>query len=296
MKRNFYLTCILIIGFSAAQAQKPITLVEDSLQFGSRYFPGFMLTIPEVKPSDVKSNWIKAIQKGTKSKVKTDNNEMTIFGANIADFKNGSVNISSKITDQDSLTFLFVSVETTRDNFIGNQSEEYEKLSNYLKKFAKSQYVETAKKQLSAEEDKLKKMEKELKSARKSRDRFDKNIQSANVKITQQNDKIKGVNKELATLEIRINNNDTAVSVLEEGDAKDKKKSELKDLQKTKKSLLKTINSAKNTISKAETSIQDNRNSIEQNENSQNEIKDQIAQQKNSIAKFQQKLNTIQAY
>lgn len=281
---------------SAVKAQQPITITGDSVKFGNRYFPGFWLAIPEVKLETIKSSWIKAIEKGTKSKVTTDNNEMSLFGAIISDIAKNSVNIMSKIVDQDSITLLFVSVETTRDNFISSSSEEYGKLNKYLNKYAKDQYIITAKNQLSAEQDKLKDIEKEMKSARKSKEKYEKGIQSSKVKITESNDNIAAKNKELEILEIRINNSTTMLSTIIDDDAKKAKKSELKDLQKKKKSLLKDINSAQNSISKANNTIDDNRKDIDSNDTTQYELGDRISQQKQVVAKYQQKLKTIQSY
>ena len=296
MNRTILVAVIILLSISGVKAQKPITLTADSVKFGNRYYPGFWLGIPEARPADVKADWIKAIEKGTKSKVTTDRNEMTLFGALLPNFTKGSVNIMSKIAEKDSLSLLFVSVETARDNFVNANSEEYAALSKYLKKFGKTQYTITAKKQLEAEESKLQDLEKELKTTRKNKEKLEKNIQSSQVKITGQNDKIKSIEKELSTLDIKIGNASTALSVMEEGDAKKAKKSELKSLQKTKKSLLKDSNSAQSTIDKANTSIADSKNEIEQNLASQQELAEKIADQKLTVSKYQQKLKNIEAF
>ena len=295
MNRFIHFALIFLTTASVAIAQKPITLSPDSVKFGSRYYPGFWLGIPEARAADVKADWIKAIEKGTKSKVTTDRNEMTLFGAIIPNFTKGSVNILSKIAEKDSLSLLFVSVETARDNFVYTNSEEYEALSKFLKKFGKTQYTATAKKQLADEETKLQDLEKELKTTRKNKEKLEKNIQSAQVKITGQNDKIKSIEQELSALDIKINNASSALSVLDEGDAKKAKKSELKSLQKTKKNLLKESNSAESTIAKANTSITDSKNAIEQNLASQQDLAEKITRQKQNVAKFQQKLKNIEA-
>ncbi|MFA5971458.1 MAG: hypothetical protein WC780_03815 [Lentimicrobiaceae bacterium] len=296
MKQYFYSLVILLISFSAVKAQKTITLADDSVKLGSRYFPGFWLSIPEIKPDALKASWIKAIEKGTKSKVRIENNEMTIFGAIIPDICDGSMNIVSKTIDYDSLTQLFVSVETTRDNFITRNSSEFDNLSKFLKKFGKDQYIKVAKDQLSAEEAKLSSLEKDLKSTRKNLLKYEKGIQSSNVRISQQNDKIKSADKELEIQQIKIENATTLLSTLSDEKARKAKQSELKDLQKKKKNLLKNINSAESSISKANISIQDYKKNIELHGATQKELGDKIIEQKQSIAWFQQKLKTIEAY
>jgi len=296
MKPYLFFSLILLISFTAAKAQKPVTLAEDSVKFGNRYSPGFWLSIPEAKPEVVKTNWIKAIEKGTKSKVSTSKNEMTLFGALLPNFTENSVNILSKVEDGDSLTRLFVSVETARDIFVEKSSEEYDKLSAYLKKFGKDQYIIVAKDQLSAEESKLKELDKELKTTRKNKEKFEKTIQSSKVLITEENDNIASANKELEMVDIKIGNSSTLISTMEDGEAKKAKKSELKSLQKKKKSLLKSINSSESSISKANTSIQDNTTNIELNDETQKDLANRISDQKLTIARYQKKLKTIEAY
>lgn len=296
MKLIFYISFILLVGISAAMAQQPVTLVSDSVKLGSRYYPGFSLVIPETKAGVIKARWIKAIEKGTKSKVHVEEDEVTLFGALIPDLYNGSINIMSKVFDQDTQTSLFVSVETTRDNFIGSTSVEYDKLRKYLTKFAKDQYIGIVKDQVSVESKKLSALEKDMKSSRKSKGKSEKGIQSAKVQISQQNDNIKGVNKEIDILDIKIENASTLLSVISDEEEKKAKQSELKDLQKNKKSLLKKVNSAENSISKAKTAIQDFLRDIERYDATEKELRDKINQQKTVLTSFQNKLKTIEKY
>ena len=296
MKQFLYLVAILVLSFNQGKAQKPILIESDSVKFGIRYFPGFWLTMPETKSEVVRTNWVKAIEKGTKSKVSTNKNEMTLFGALLTNVAPGSINIMSKVENGDSVTRLFVSVETARDVFVSETSEEYDKLNTYLKKFGRDQYIIVAKGQLSAEETKLKELDKMLKTTRKDKDKLEKGIQSARVRITEEKDNIRAANQELDILDIKINNASTLLSTMEEGDVKKEKKSELKTLQKKKKSLLKSINSSENIISKAYTTIQDHETNIETHEKSQKEIAEKIADQKLTLSRFQKKLKTIEAY
>jgi len=296
MKPYFYLTIFIFISLSVAKAQQPITLVADNVKLGTRYYPGFSLGIPETKAGVIKAEWIKAIEKGTKSKVYVEDDDVTLFGAILPDFYKGSINIMSKIFDQDTLTSLFVSVQTTRDNFVGVTSVEYDKLSKYLINFAKEQYIEIAKEQVSVESKKLKALEKEMKSSRKNTEKSEKGIPSYNNEILTQNDNIKNINKELEILDIKIDNAATLLSTMSDVEAKKNKSSELKDLQKNKKSLLKKVNSAQSSISKANIAIQDYSKDIELHDESQKELSDKINQQKIVLSSYQNKLKTIEAY
>lgn len=296
MKHFFYFSILLFFSVSVAKAQKPITLSSDSVKFGNRYYPGFWLSIPEVSAADVKENWIKMIEKGTKSDVSATDNEMTLFGANIPGFKTGSSNIESKIAWKDSLTMLFVSVETARDVFVGTNSEDYKALNKYLMDFAKDQYIDKAKSQLSAEEAILKDLEKQNKNAGRSQDKMEKKIQKANISIKNEQDNIDRFNLELNTLDIRIGNTSSSLSVLPEGDSKTAIESDLKDLQKQKKKLLKNINSSQSRISKEEKNISNYNKDIDSQKDTQSDLSDRISQQKKVVSMYKQKIKNIKAF
>ena len=63
------------------RAQKPITIMEDSLLVGKYMHPELSVTIPEANYDKTLKNWIKQMEAGTKSKVVTEDGMMTIFGA-----------------------------------------------------------------------------------------------------------------------------------------------------------------------------------------------------------------------
>lgn len=278
------------------KAQKPVTLTPDSVKIGNTGFPGFWLGIPEVKSAAVKASWIKSIEKGTKSKVKKENNDLTIFGAIIRDVYEGSVNIMSKVVDQDSLCRLFVCVETTRNKFIGKSSPEYEKLSKYLKNFGKDQYIALAKDELSVENDKLREMEKDLKTARKSKEKYEKNIQSSKTLISESKDKINNLNKEITEVTAAIDNTATLSVSAPDPDAKKAKQSELKTLEKKKKGLLKDVHTAENNISKANTAIDDHTRDIALNDETQKAINEKIKKQTLVVNRYENKLKTIKEF
>lgn len=296
MKQFYLITLFLLVKIAATYAQKPMTIHNDSALFGTKYLSGLWVTIPEVKAENLKTRWIKTIQKGTKSKVSTVKNEMTIYGAILPSIQKGNINVMSQIENLDSLSRLFVSVETSRDIFIVPESALFDNFYKYVFKFAKEQYIETAKDQLAIEESKLRDIEKDLKTARKEKEKSEKDIQASKIKISEENDKINAINKEISILSSTIESSSSYLSTMEDGDLKKTKQSELKDLQKKKKGLLKDINNAENRISRANTSIEDQRKNIELNERTQEEIKQSINLQKTVVAKFQKKLKTIEAY
>ena len=147
MKIKITLIIFGIFPFLGINAQKPITISDDTLQIGKSVLPGMSVTIPEVDYDKALKTWIRDLQTGTKSKVVTENGEMSIFGAKIKAISSNQINVYSKLIKLDSMLQLFASFETKKDQYIERSSgePEYAKAQDFLKEFAKNQYIEVAK-------------------------------------------------------------------------------------------------------------------------------------------------------
>ncbi len=128
----------LLITGAGLNGQKPIKVLEDSVQYGNYLYPGFNVTIPEANFDKVLKNWIKTQESGTKSKVQTENGEMTIFGAIIREISASPVNIYSRLMNEDTLSRLMVSIELKKDQYVEAAVGDIQLTSarNYLKEFA----------------------------------------------------------------------------------------------------------------------------------------------------------------
>ncbi|MCU0454802.1 MAG: hypothetical protein MUE74_00750 [Bacteroidales bacterium] len=100
--------------------------MEDSLQIGNSLLPAISVVIPEVIYEKTLDAWIKTLQSGTKSKVVTENGEMTIFGAILKDVTEFPVNVYSRFVEQDSVVFLAAAFETRKDLYIEKATGEAE--------------------------------------------------------------------------------------------------------------------------------------------------------------------------
>jgi peptidoglycan hydrolase CwlO-like protein len=296
MKTYLLPILFLLISLSAAKAQKPLTISNDAVKFGNTECPGIWIDIPEVQLEKVRGEWKKAIEKGTKSKALTTGNEITIFGANIKEVYEGPVNLFSLLKGQDSLVKLFVSVELTRDLFPGVDSKEHAQLKAFVKQFAKDQYAKVAKDQLSDQESKLKNLEKEMSSLRKEKEKFERDIQSANSSISQEEYKIATVHKEMAVTDGSLDAASTELITIDDGSAKKAKQSEIKDLQKKQKDQMKNVNTSESKISKSKQTITDSENAITVNLAKQEELTNLINAQKTVVSRFADKLKTIESY
>jgi len=298
MKLKFTLIILGIFPFLGINAQKPITISDDTLQIGKSVLPGMSVTIPEVDYDKALKTWIRDLQSGTKSKVVTDNGEMSIFGAKIKSISSNQINVYSKIVRLDSMLQLFASFETKKDQYIERSSgePEYAKAQDFLKEFAKNQYIEVAKGQADAEERKLKDLQKELSSLENEKSKMQKGIQSDNSTIASEKENIILMNNELNTVNTALLEQNNLLATMEEGPAKKEQAVQIKDLEKRKKKAQNSIESSQKKINKSDSGINQATGDIPRNERMQEKVREQIIQQEAVYQKYADKLKRIKSY
>ncbi len=298
MKTNFTLIVLFLISLTGIKAQAPVLLSEDSLKIGNSLLPGISVTIPEANYEKTLKEWVRDLQSGTKSKVITENNEMSIFGAKIKDVSPNPVNIYSKLIKLDSGLQLIATFELKKDQYIERSVNEAEfiKAQNYLKEFSKDRYAEVAKDQADAEEKKLKELQKELSSLENEKSRMQKSIQSDNTTIANEKENITIQNNELTTVTAALVEQNTLLLSMEPGPAKKEKEVLIKDLEKRKKKAQNSTESSENKINKANSDIDKATGDIPRNERMQENVREQIALQEEVYQRYADKLKTIKSY
>ncbi|HLO59171.1 MAG TPA: hypothetical protein VK179_10540 [Bacteroidales bacterium] len=299
MKPNSFLTfTALLMICIPVLSQKPIRVTEDSLKYGAAKYPGFSISIPEVSYERTEKSWIKELQSGTKSKVVNENGDMSIFGANIKDISATPMNIYSRLESRDSLVMLMVSFEVKKDQYIQKANNEAELIAakEYLKQFAKSEYMNLVKGQLQDEEKKLRDLNNDLNSLKNDKSRMERSIQSNRSLIKEMQDNIVLQNTELSKVSAELVNENNLLTSMDEGAAKEEKASYVKDLEKRKKKISNEIESSENKIKKANNEIDEADRNIPKNEADQEDMRSKVAQQEAVVNRFTQKLNTIKAY
>ena len=277
-------------------AQQPIRVYEDSIAYGKSKYPGVVVTIPEANFEKLQKDWKKELEAKTKSKVIIENGEWSIFGANIKNLSPTPVNIYSKLNNLDSLAELRVAVELKKDVFVENKTTEMLGLQNYLKDFSKNQYIETANSQLKIEEDTLRQLKKMLSEYEKAESNRKEDIKSSEKSIKEEKDNISAFNAELETLDVEIDNQNTQLASLSDGNLKDEKAKYIKDLDKRKRKLGNDIESSEKKIKKANNTIEDAEKEIPEKQSLQEEMKKKIAAQELVVQKYEQKLAAIKLY
>ncbi len=298
MKSHFTLTLFVLIPFFGINAQKPVIVSDDSLKIGNSLLPALSVTIPEVDYDKALKVWTRELQSGTKSKVVTENSEMSIFGAKIKDISPNPINVFSKLVRLDSVLQLFVTFEKKKDVYVERSSGEadYTKAQDYLKKFAKNQYIDVAKDQADVEEKKLRDLQKELSSLENEQSRMQKSIQSNNASILDEKDNITLQNNELNTVSAALAEQNSLLAAMEAGPAQKEKADQIKELEKRKKKALNSIESSQNKINRANNEIDKDNNEIPRNGRMQEKVREQIINQEAVYQKYADKLKRIKSY
>ena len=280
------------------RAQKPIVCTEDSLQTGNSLLPAISVVIPEVTYEKTLEAWTKTLQSGTKSKVLTENGEMTIFGAILKDVTENPVNVYSRLIERDSALYLSAAFETRKDLYIekANGDADLARAKSFLFGFAKKQYTEVCEDQLKAEEKKLKDLDKELGSLEKDESGMEKSIRSNDKSISSEKDKLVTLNNELTSLASAIEQHRRELSGMPAGEEKEEKAAYLKGLEKEKKKTLKAISRSENSISKSEKAINKAKSDIPKTGRLQDRLREQINVQEAVVQQYTEKLNKVKAY
>jgi len=290
---------LLMLSFFSIKAQIPIIVTEDSLKIGNNLFPGILVIIPEVEYAITVSNWIKLLESGSRSKVVTENGEMTIFGARLKDLTDyPQINVYSTLLDKDSLLYLGVVFELKKDQYIERSTGEPDlaRAKNFLFNFAKKQYIELAEGQLNVEEKKLKVLEKELGSLERDETGMKKSGSSYEKNLTAEKENLTSLNNDLISLSASIEQHRGDLARMTTGTEKDEKVAYIKDLDKQKKKTLKSVTKTENRISKYQKEIANIKTSIPKNDESQGKSQDQINAQEAIVQKFTDKLNMIKEF
>ncbi len=300
MRLKFIFILVSLVPYLGTRAQTPITVLNDSLKIGNSNLPAISVTIPEADYDKVLKAWIKELQTGTKSKVVTDNGEMSIFGARIKAVSTDPVNVYSILKKFDLMLQLVVSFELKKDLYIESTggAAEYAKATNYLKEFSKTQYIAVAKQEADLEQKKLRDLEKELASLQKEKSKkLQKSIQSANSSILREQENITVQKNELSLVTSTLDaQNQELLAMQEDNPLRKEKAQSVKDLEKRRKKAVNSIESSEKKIKRAKSSIERAEAEIPRNERMQDKVKEQIRLQEAVYRQYDEKLKKIRSY
>jgi chromosome segregation ATPase len=280
--------------------QKPIEVSGTDFKLGQDEYSGVQVLIPEAAREQVEKMWIKALEKGTKSKVSdAHQGEITIFGAYIKSISEDPVNIYSQIIPRDSIIEINTCIELKRNEYITENlyESEFNELKAYMHEFEKEAYVLEAEEQIEDQEDILKELEKELEKLQNDKESLEKKISKNEHNITVSEDDIRTLdadiavkNEEIARVKVRLG------SVGDDPVLKETLDSELKDLEKEKKKMQNSVKKEKKKIVGYESDIDNIKLEIPALVEQQNQKMLEIEQQRKTVSLFENKLTTISNY
>jgi chromosome segregation ATPase len=260
--------------------------------------PSLSVTIPEANYEDVMKSWKKELESVSKAKTIINDNEISLYGANLKNVSPQPVNIYSRIAALDSSLLLTVAFEENKDEYIEKSKNEMTltKAKEYLKEFARNQYVDVAKDQADVEEKKLSDLQKELSSLEKEKTRLQKSIASDSSSLFSENENIRIQKNILETVSEEIIDQNKQLAAPSSDPVRKEKEKLLNDLEKRKKKALNSIESSQNKISKTSNEIEKAKYEIPKNEQSQLEVKEKIAAQQRVYDRYADKIKTIETY
>ena len=256
--------------------------------------PGFSVIIPEVAYEKTLKKWKRNLQSGTKSNVIENNGAMSIFGARLKSISGNSVNVYSKLTQQDSALNLQVAIELSKDKYTGNS--ENAEAKNYLLNFARDQYLELVNKQVQVEKRNLRLLERELNSLKKAQAKMEKsNSLNYQITSTEKANRI-ALNEENKSLSSEIQEHNDQLRYLTLEELNQLGPDYLKNLEKQKKKNDREIRSCERKISNAENEIKRNQLEIPTIIKNQEIARNQLSEQESVLQHYVDKLDIIKEY
>lgn len=299
MKKSLYLAGLLALPVLLF-GQKPIETSGVDFKLGQDDYSGVQVLIPEADWEEAEKMWIKALEKGTKSKVsEAHQGEITIFGAYVKSLSDDPVNIYSQIIPHDSLVELNTCIELKRSEFITEAlyEPEFNQLKAYMHDFGKEVYIEEVENQIKAEENALKDLEKELKKLQNDQESKEKEISKDEHDIIVAEDDIRILDADIAIKNAEIaKTKGRLASVGSDALQRETVESELKDLEKERKKMLKSIEKERKSIVKSNSDIDNARMEIPGLVEQQNQKMQEIESQRSRVQEFEAKLETLKAY
>ena len=291
MKNIIPFLVLFLLACQGTKSQSPIEMSEATLDFGNSSIPGFSVTIPEADYENTMKNWVKQLESGTRSKVVTADDGLSIFGAKIKSISDNPVNVFSKLTAQDSAINLDVAFEMEKDKYAG--SSELSGAREYLVEFAVNQYLDIVNGQIAVEDKKLRELKSDLKSLERSQSRMKKSISSNEDQIRDNEEKLAELNNELAMITYELTRSETG-GMGNQGAVSDPDR--LKDLEKQEKKIRKEIRSIEKKLGNSEVEVSQDERAIPRNVSDQEDAKYLVEEQEAVVRQLENKRDAIKNY
>lgn len=275
-------------------AQQEIKVREISKDFSGGNNTAYELTIPEAGIKDINSDWQKWVKKDAKGKIEDNKTEVK---SNLVTLKSVSavpLTIYSRTLDaKDGIQLSVWLMEG--DSFVstGYSADKSTAVQKYLHDFGVQEYKAVAKKQLEAQQDKQKQLEKIYDGFVKDQKKADKEVADAKKEIEKL--KQKNIDEEGNIKQAKANkeaNRATAAS-LKDINAEKKHTKELEGYIKDQEKAENNIKSNNKRIDRLQEKIKEETANSEKAQQNQGPASSNVDAQKTQVAAAQDKLNNI---
>lgn len=189
--RSYLALLIIALSPFGLLAQPDMSIDEAVRSFSKGSFPSFKMQINQMHLGDMQKDWISYLKTGSKNKPETANGEISMRGAVNANISPAPFNIYSVLIETPSGVVLTAWFTENDSVFISKDANDRDlAVQKYLYDFAVTQYREAYKKELKAENEKLKKLQNDLKDLIKQQDKATKKSNEASRSIDRNKDLI----------------------------------------------------------------------------------------------------------
>lgn len=293
MIKRFFAASILSIP-SFLFAQQEVTVRETNKDYSGGNKNAYEVTIPEAAIKDINSDWQKWVKKDAKGKIEDNkaevkSNLVTVKSISAVPLTLYSRTLDAKEGVQLSVWFL------EGDSFIstGYSADKSTAVQKYLHDFGVQEYKAVAKKQLEAQQDKQKQLEKIYDGFVKDQKKADKEVADAQKEIEKL--KQKNIDEEGNIKQAKANkeaNRATAAS-LKDINAEKKHTKELEGYIKDQERAENNIKSNYKRIERLQEKIKEETANSEKAQQNQGPASSNVDAQKTQVAAAQDKLNNI---
>jgi hypothetical protein len=301
--KKILLTLSLLLFFSVIiviQAQKPISVVNETMQMSKGEVPAYLVEIPQADYDQTVKNWSKLIRQNTKDKVVEVGHEIHINNTIIEEISPNPIEIYSSIVRGDSsvklISVFFIDslFFSPKEKSSVDKEKIHANIEHFLKTFATSEYKYGVETELANEEKILKGLNKELNDLTKENENLHKSIKENEQDISDSEHAIQSYELDNERKQVEINaHKETMAGLSDQSELYDQAKSQLKDLEKDKKNISGKIEKEQKNIVKYKANIEEANREIERNLEKQEQKKQQIKNQEQVTDAIRLKLSGI---
>lgn len=301
MKRFHLLLVAIFLGSVLhAFAQENITVKTVRHKMSKGYQPGYEVNIPQAELDNVKKDWIKFLEKGTKSKADDAGHEVVLKNAVKEKISPDTLSIYSMLLINKDFIQIFTFLEIKDEFFehsrnpsdIKNQ-KIHSAIETSLREFAVEQYMIAVEDELKEENDALKDLEGELKDIQKDTESYKKDIASSEEKIKKYESEILLLEAEKEQYKMQLEDKRIESTNIRDKEQLKTQKKIIKGIEKSKKKIEKSIEKERKKIISEQGEISSYEAAIAKNDVVEEKKVEEINAQEEKIDLIEQKLKNI---